>query len=457
MTAQRGIPSVDLLLSLPAFIQLEEEFGHTWVVVVLREVLADIRKSIANGSTMPDQSHILDDLTERLCGQGAITLRKVINASGVLLHTNLGRSPLSMTSLRELSKIGDSYSNLEFDLTLGKRSNRSLHTQDLLVHLLDAEAALVVNNNAAAVLLSLSALAKGKKVAISRSQMIEIGGGFRIPDVMRQSGAKLIEVGTTNRTHLSDYQTAIDEGAEVILLAHPSNFKITGFTSLPSLAEVVLLANKNQVTVIYDIGSGALVDMTKYGLTHEPMVQEALKCGVDLICFSGDKLLGGPQSGIIVGKKALIDKIAKHPLYRALRPDKMILLTLSSTILSYLKGKVETEIPLYRLLSRTDEELFNTATKVIEALGTGTVLKGESTIGGGSMPDETLDTWLAAFTVPNPAKLLQKLREQTPPIIARIQKNQVVCDLRTVPIEDTTLMIENLHKALTATKENDEN
>ncbi|MGB4595754.1 MAG: L-seryl-tRNA(Sec) selenium transferase [Anaerolineaceae bacterium] len=453
MTAQRDIPSVDFLLTLPPATQLVQEYGHSWVVNTLRETLEGIRNSIANGSTLPANSEIMDEVSHLLASQSAISIRKVINATGVLLHTNLGRAPLSSASLESLREVEDSYTNLEFDLETGKRGNRSVHAQDLLTRLLQTEAALVVNNNAAAVLLILSALAKGKKVAISRAQMIEIGGGFRIPEVMRQSGAKLYEIGTTNRTHLSDYQTALDEGSEMILVAHPSNYKIVGFTTQPGLSELSQLAQTYQVPLVYDIGSGAILDTASYGLSHEPMVQEALIEGADLVCFSGDKLLGGPQCGIIVGRKDLIAELSKHPLYRALRPDKLILLTLSATLLSYLKGKADTEIPLYHLLSRSLEDLQKTAQAVVETLGCGSVISGKSTIGGGSLPEETLDTWLVAFPFRSPSKLLKCLRQQTPPVIARIQDDQVVCDLRTVMPEDTGILIENLRKALVIMKE----
>lgn len=419
-----------------------------WVVNALRETLADFRDSISRGSSQPDLSNISMIVEHLLREQSTISIRKVINATGVLLHTNLGRSPLSTVSLESLSEIEGAYTNLEYDLTTGKRGNRSIHAQDLLVRLLNTEAALVVNNNAGALLLILSALAKGKKVAISRSQMIEIGGGFRIPDVMRQSGAKLYEVGTTNRTHMSDYQSALDDKVGMILVAHPSNFRIVGFTTQPNLSELAQLANANKTPLVYDIGSGALLDMTKYGLNREPTVQEALSEGADLVCFSGDKLLGGPQSGIVVGRKELIDRLSKHPLYRALRPDKLILTALSATLLSYLKGKVDEEIPLYRLLSRTDAELLIAAHLVIDALGSGSIIRGQSTIGGGSLPEETLDTWLVAFSVASPTKFLKRLREQTPPVIARIQNDQVVCDLRTVPPEDTENLIANLRSTL---------
>lgn len=457
MTAQRDIPSVDFLLTQPLIACLAEEYGHNWVVNALRETLEGVRNSVTNGGELPDTSAITNDVNRLLIAQSSLSIRKVINATGVLLHTNLGRSPLSSASLESLREIEGAYTNLEFELESGKRGDRSVHAQDLLTRLLNVEDALVVNNNAGAVLLILSALAKGKQVAISRSQMIEIGGSFRIPEVMRQSGAKLYEVGATNRTHLSDYQAALEDGAEMVLVAHPSNYKIVGFTTQPSLVELANLAHTHQVPLVYDIGSGALLDTTKYGLSHEPTVQEASSEGADLVCFSGDKLLGGPQSGIIVGRKSLITRLSKHPLYRALRPDKMILLALSATLLSFLKGKVDTEIPLYRLLSRSDEELRGTAQSVVDAVGCGAVLRGKSTIGGGSLPEETLDTWLVTFSVPSPAKLLKSLREQTPPVIARIQNDQVVCDLRTVQPEETISLIENLRKALAAVKETREN
>jgi L-seryl-tRNA(Ser) seleniumtransferase len=299
----------------------------------------------------------------------------------------------------------------------------------------------VVNNNAGAVLLALSALAKGQKVAISRSELVEIGGGFRIPDVMKQSGAKLLEVGTTNRVRLSDFEQAIAEGASVLLVAHQSNFKIIGFTEEPALEDLAKLAHQHNLPLMVDLGSGAFLDTAKYGLAHEPTVQEVLAKGADLVCFSGDKLLGGPQAGILVGHSDLLAKIRRHPLYRAIRADKLCLAALSATLEQYLKGKAELEIPLYMMLSRSLEDLTKQVHRWIDRLQAGSALEGFSTVGGGSLPGETLPTCLLAFKVKSPTKFAALLREADPPIITRVQDDLLLIDPRTVlPWQEENLL-----------------
>ena len=293
-----------------------------------------------------------------------------------------------------MQMVSSSYSTLEFDLTEGKRGKRSMHAEGLLKLLTGAESALVVNNNAAAVLLVLSALANRKKVVIANSQLIEIGGGFRIPDVMRQSGAKLVAVGTTNRVHLSDYKAAIDDQASLVMTAHHSNFKIIGFTSEPELSELASLCHDAGLPLVCDLGSGALLDTAPYGLAHEPTIQEAVEAGADIICFSGDKLLGGPQAGIIIGKKELIDKVKAHPLARAVRADKVCLAGTAATLTHYLKGEALEKIPVWRMISRETTDLKKQALKWQKALKTGEVISGSSMVGGGSLPGESQPTFL---------------------------------------------------------------
>src|SRR5688500_10368186 len=288
-----------------------------------------------------------------------------------------------------MDEVSRNYSNLEYDLEKGERGSRLIHAESILQKLTGAEAAVVVNNNASAVLLVLSALANRKRVVISRTQLVEIGGGFRVPDVMKQSGAKLVEVGATNKVRLSDYTEALEEPAALVMRAHRSNFKIVGFTEEPELRNIVDVAHKANVPVVDDLGSGALLDTFKYGLAHEPTVQESLSAGVDLVCFSGDKLLGGPQAGIIVGKKDLIDKIRKHPLARAVRADKTCLAGITATLIHYLKDEAENEIPIWRMISLTPEQLKIRAEMWRDALGQGDIVKSESTVGGGSLPEES--------------------------------------------------------------------
>lgn len=447
------IPSVDHLLNQPYAENLLATYGREWVLSTIRAYLAQLRISFQAGASLPTDEEILRAVEAQLAEQARPTLHSVINATGVILHTNLGRAPLSRAALSAVQDAALNYSTLEFDLTTGKRGKRDLHCTGLLNKLTGAEASLVVNNNAGALLLALSALFKGKRVAISRSQLIEIGDGFRIPDVMRQSGTKLIEVGSTNRTHLTDFETAIAEGANAIFLAHPSNFKIIGFTAEPGLPELISLAHASGLPVLYDLGSGALVDTSPYGLAHETTVQEVLKAGASLVFFSGDKLLGGPQAGIIVGKKEYVDKIRKHPLYRALRSDKLCLAALAATLLHYLKGEAETEIPIYQMLSRSADSLHTQVEHWQQALQAGELIPGFSTVGGGSLPEETLPTWLWAYKPLSLEGFLKRLRQFCPAIVARVESDQVVLDPRTVlPGQEETLLV-NLRALLSETKE----
>lgn len=448
MVSLRDIPSVDQILHNPRTEQLLGSYGHAWTVSAIRQLQDDLRQALPNLTEMPSDEELIDSLETILENQSQPTLRPVINATGVLLHTNLGRAPLSRAALEAVESVASGYSTLEYDLGKGGRGKRDVHASDLLARLTGGESALVVNNNAAAVLLALSALAKGKKVAISRSQLVEIGGGFRIPDVMKQSGAKLLEVGTTNRTRLADFEQAIAEGASLLLVAHQSNFKIIGFTEEPALEDLARLAHQHDLPLMVDLGSGAILDTAKYGLAHETTVQETLAKGADLVCFSGDKLLGGPQAGILIGKADLLTKIRRHPLYRAIRADKLCLAALSATLLHYLKGEAEQAIPLYQMLSRSIESLQAQVQKWIDRLQAGSAKEGFSTIGGGSLPGETLPTCLLALKVKSPAKLAATLREATPPIIARVQEDLLLLDPRTVlPWQEETLL-KSLHTVL---------
>jgi L-seryl-tRNA(Ser) seleniumtransferase len=340
------------------------------------------------------------------------------------------------------------YSNLEYDLPKGQRGTRLSHAESLLQKLTGAEAAVVVNNNASAILLLLSALAHKKRVVISRTQLVEIGGGFSMPDVMRQSGAKLVEVGATNKVRVTDYSEALEEPAALVMRAHRSNFKIVGFTEEPQLVKIVEAAHGVNVPVVDDLGSGALLDTAKYGLAHEPTVRESLAAGVDLVCFSGDKLLGGPQAGIILGKKELIVKIRKHPLARAVRADKTCLAALNATLLHYLKDEAEREIPIWRMISLMPDQLKVRAEVWRETVGQGEVIQSESTVGGGSLPEESLPSFVLALKVKSPDKFLRKLREEIPPIIARTENNKVLLDPRTVLPAQEELLLRSLKKEL---------
>jgi len=349
---------------------------------------------------------------------------------------------MSDASLRAALQVSTGYSNLEYELEKGQRGSRLMHAETLLTRLTGAEAALVVNNNAAAVLLALTALANRRRVVIARSQLVEIGGGFRVPDVMKQSGAKLVEIGTTNRVHLRDYQQAIDEQPiKLVMRAHRSNFAIVGFTTEPSLDEIVSAAHAAEIPVLDDLGSGTLLYTAQFGLAHEPTVMESLVAGADLVCFSGDKLLGGPQAGIIVGRRNLIAKLKVHPLARAVRSDKMALAALSATLLHYLKDEAVNEIPIWRMISADQAEIQDRAQGWATTLKTGKVFPGESTVGGGSLPGETLPTFLLALDIPHPDRFLKRLRENDPPIIGRIQDALAVFDPRTVLPEQDEIFL----------------
>ena len=432
MTSLRDLPSVEQLLKNAD--HLINEYGRPLTLDALRTTLDEARARFQAKPDvgLPSTQIILSQAQSHLTAWTAPTLLPVINATGVILHTNLGRAPLSNATIEAMQEVAANYSTLEYDVAKGQRGSRLIHAESVLRKLLGVEAAVVVNNNASAVLLVLSALAHKKRVVISRTQLVEIGGGFRVPDVMKQSGAKLAEIGATNKVRLSDYQSALEEPTALIMRAHRSNFKIVGFTEEPELKDIVDVAHQSNVIVVDDLGSGALLDTAKYGFAHEPTVQESLAAGVDLICFSGDKLLGGPQSGIIVGKKELIDKIKKHPLARAVRADKTCLAGLTATLLHYLKDEAERQIPIWGMMSLTPEQLKVRAEAWRDALGQGNVIESESTVGGGSLPDESTATFVLALSVKSPDTFLKKLREADPPIVARTENDLVLFDPRTV-------------------------
>ena len=444
MTILRNLPSIEQLLQTAATAQLIARFGRPLTLDALRHTLENIRERFKAGTLndLPSNDSILASAESTLAAWTVQTLLPVINATGVILHTNLGRAPMSDATIRAMDVVSRSYSNLEFDLESGKRGSRLIHAESLLKKLTGAEAALVVNNCASAVLLTLSALASKKNVVIARSQLVEIGGGFRVPDVMKQSGAKLVEIGTTNKVRVADYVSAFEEPTALIMRAHRSNFKIVGFTEEPDFKDIVDAAHKAGVPVVDDLGSGALYDTTKFGLSHEPTVQESMQAGADVILFSGDKLLGGPQAGIIIGKKELLDRIKKHPLSRAVRADKSCLAGISATLTHYLKDEAEREIPILRMMSLTLKQVQGRAEAWRDALGQGAVVEGQSTVGGGSLPDESIPTFLLELQVRSVEKFLRALRRNNPPIIARTESDKVLLDPRTVlPEQEGALLV----------------
>ncbi len=451
----RDLPSVESLLQSST--DLINDYGRPLVTEALREALDSARAAVRAGGPTPDPDRILETARAHLVSLTTSTLRPVINATGVIIHTNLGRSLLSDEATAAMAVIAQHYSTLEYDLPKGARGSRSVHAETLLTRLTGAEAALVVNNAACALLLALTALAKNKEVIVSRGQLVEIGGGFRVPDVMKQSGAKLVEVGTTNRTHPHDISDAVSPKTAAILRAHHSNFKIIGFTTEPTLDELTAIARQHSLPVIDDLGSGAMLDTATFGLAHEPTVQESVKGGAGLVIFSGDKLLGGPQAGIIVGQKPLVDKLKKHPLARAVRADKLILAALSATLLHYLKDEATRKIPIWRMIAMPLSEIETRARRWAAAWG-GTVIDGQSTVGGGSLPGEMLPTKLAAVSVTSPNKFLARLRDPrglkdlaglATPTIARVEGDRVVFDPRTVSENEEAALTEAVTFILT--------
>ena len=418
-------------------------------------MLADARSGILAGGRLPEAGDLACEAARRLADLARGTLYPVINATGVIIHTNLGRAPLSAAARGAMEAVAAGYSTLEYDLTTGERGSRYLHAERLLCRLSGAEAALVVNNNAGALFLALSALAQGRDVVISRGQLVEIGGGFRIPDVMRESGAHLVEVGTTNRTHLADYRAAVDTQTALLLRVHYSNFRQLGFTADVPLAEMVALGRSSGVPVLDDLGSGSLLDTTLYGLAPEPMVQQSIAAGADLVTFSGDKLLGGPQAGLIVGREELVAQLRHHPLARALRVGKGTLAALQATLLHYLRGEAQQEVPVWRMISLPLEGLSARATAWADALAergvAASVVKAHSTIGGGSLPGEVLPTCALALAHPAPDTLTAALRGGQPPVVARILADKVLLDPRTVPPEADAAVIDAVTAAWRAT------
>jgi L-seryl-tRNA(Ser) seleniumtransferase len=428
----RSLPSVDRLLNTQSALRLIQQYGRPMTVQALRHELDQARRALRSGAPQPDEHGLLRQAGLTLADWFAPTLVPVINATGVIIHTNLGRAPLSSAARQAMLAVAAGYSTLEYDLQAGKRGQREIHAEAWLTRLTGAEAALVTNNNAAAVLLALSGLARRKEVLISRSQLIEIGGGFRIPEVLKQSGAKLVEVGTTNRTHLSDYHAAMSPRTALLMRAHHSNFRIIGFTSEPSLADLAGLCRAAEFPLLDDLGSGALLDTAEFGLAHEPTVQESLRSGADLVAFSGDKLLGGPQAGLLVGRKTLIDRLRSHPLARAIRPDKLCLAGLAATLEHYLRDEATRHIPVWQMIAASPETLRDRAEAWRQELGAGELRPGQSAVGGGSLPEETLPTWTLCLAVSHPDKAASFLRQHQPAIIARIEAGALMIDPRTV-------------------------
>jgi L-seryl-tRNA(Ser) seleniumtransferase len=461
----RNLPSVDQVLAHESIRQLIEDRGypHSLLVSLVRETLDGARRIIAGGGPSPAIDEIVEAVSSRLQSLETFRLRPVVNATGVLLHTNLGRAPLSREATEAISMIAADYSNLEFDLRSGRRGSRHTHVEGLLCQLTGAEAALVVNNNASGVLLGLTALARRKEVVVSRGQAVEIGGSFRIPDVMRQSGARLVEVGTTNCTYAADYEQAITPRTAALMRVHSSNFRLVGFVNQATLEEIVDVANRSSVAVLDDLGSGCFLDTTVFGLDAEPMVQQSVAAGAGLTFFSGDKLVGGPQAGIIVGRKQLVDKLKKHPMARAVRIDKIRLAALIATLVHYLKDEATSKIPVWRMIATPLEEIGRRAESWARVLGgLGEVIDGETMVGGGSLPGGTLPTRLVAIVGQGKRKrganisqtMSARLRAMSTPVIGRISEDRLLLDPRSVLPEDDATVLAALQDVASDLKKN---
>jgi len=448
----RRLPSVDALLGHPEIAALAALSGHDEAARAVREAIDEARAAIRGGAPAPEHPALVAAAAERIRGRLLPSLRPVINATGVILQTNLGRAPLSAAALEAMRRVA-AYSNLEYDLEAGRRGSRYYHAEGLLQRVTGAEAGLLTNNNAGAVLLVLAALASGREVVVSRGQLVEIGGGFRIPDVLAQSGARLVEVGTTNRTYARDFAAACGPETALLLQVHTSNFRLTGFVHQPETAELAQVAREKGVWLVVDLGSGVLVDTAAFGLAHEPTVQEALAAGADLVTFSGDKLLGGPQAGVIVGRAELVERLRRHPLTRALRVDKFTIAGLSATLAAYQAGRALQEIPIWRMIGLSLAEVRQRAQRLarrIRALGVeAEVVPGNSTIGGGSLPGETLPTALVALHAASADALARRLRLGDPAVVGRIEEDRLLLDLRTVLPEEEGELLRAVERALT--------
>jgi L-seryl-tRNA(Ser) seleniumtransferase len=441
---RRGIPSIDKLRQRDAVVALEQMHGQAAVLDALRSEADRIRGDLAGGADLADIAQAIErGAAARLARETAYSLRPVINATGVIIHTNLGRAPLGAAAVARVAEVASGYSNLEYDLEAGGRGRRDVHAERQICRLTGAEAACVVNNNAAATLLTLAALGAGREVLVSRGELVEIGGGFRVPDVMAQSGAMLREVGTTNRTRVSDYAAAISDRTALILRVHPSNFRIEGFTERPEVSDLAALAHRFSLPLVDDLGSGYLGEAHP-ALRHEPSATRTLDDGADVVMFSGDKLLGGPQAGIVAGTGELLERIRRHPLMRALRVDKLTYAALEATLQAASAGH-RGEIPVAAMLDLSADDIRPRAERLAALLAaalSADVIQGESTIGGGSAPGATLPTWLVRLThaTLSAAALERRLRSLDPPVVARIVDDHVVLDLRTVlPEQDGRL------------------
>jgi len=473
LAALRRLPSVDEVLRVLDVEADTANAAHDTLVRATRAAIGEARQAIRQGGAPASRDSLIERAHALMLEWQRPALRRVINATGVVINTNLGRAPLSPRALAAMRAVAEGYSNLEYDLESGERGSRHAHVRRLLCELTGAEDALVVNNNAAALLVVLSVLAAGREVVISRGELVEIGGGFRVPDVMRQSGARLVEVGTTNRTRLADFAGALTPETALLLAVHPSNFRVIGFTESPRLGALAELAQAHNIPLVHDLGSGCLLPTERFGLGHEPTAQESLAAGADIVCFSGDKLLGGPQAGIIVGRARLLAEIARHPLMRAVRIDKLTLAALAATLTAYSAGTAEGELPVWRMIAAPLATLRQRAERWATELRTwgadARVLEGQSTVGGGTLPGETLPTALCAIGdsatkdevtetavqtstdgARDVADLARILRTGEPAVVGRVLRDALLLDPRTVQSDEDDQLLAAVKAALAA-------
>ncbi len=464
-TILSALPSVDEVLKSQKGMQWQKEYPRRYILQSVREVIDGRRNAILSGKRDDiDYDAMLEKIHIKLEKLSEFSLKPVINATGIVIHTNLGRSVLSEAVMQHVKEIACGYSNLEYDIEKGLRGKRYSHIQHLSTQITGSEGSLIVNNNAAAVLVCLNTLAKGKEVIVSRGELVEIGGSFRVPDIMKSSGAILKEVGTTNKTHIYDYEKAITENTALLLKVHQSNFRMTGFTQFPTIQELLSIGKRFNLPVMFDLGSGCLIDLKPYGIHIEPSVQEIIKTGVDIVTFSGDKLLGGPQGGIIAARTDLIDLISKNPLMRAIRVDKMTLAAFEATLKAYLdEEKAQTAIPTLRMLMEEKETIKKRAQKVllklrrtigfsIDEFADISIAKDFSQSGGGALPEAKFETYAISI---KPYKLSanafeKKLRLNSRPIIARIHEDRVILDMRTVQNKEIEILIDGIIQSLEA-------
>ncbi len=458
-----SLPSVDEILKSEKGLEWQTAYPRRYVLKAIREIIEGNRQAIHKDEIKEvSVESLLPDIQKRIERLSAFSLKPVINATGVVIHTNLGRSVLSEEILENVKKVACGYSNLEYDIEKGERGKRYSHIQRLLNEITGAESSLIVNNNAAAVFVCLSALAKGKEVIVSRGELVEIGGSFRVPDVMSASGAILREVGTTNKTHLRDYESAINENTALLLKVHQSNFRTIGFTKSVEIEELAALGRKHNIPVMFDLGSGCLIDLKPYGIHIEPTVQEIVKSGCDIVTFSGDKLLGGPQGGVIVGKAELLEKIAKNPLMRAVRIDKLTLATFEAVLMHYLdEDKAKKEIPTLKMLLQDVKEIRQRAKKIAQRLKRDLgasyediakieVIEDSSQSGGGALPEIEFKTYVVAIKPKKLSvnKLEERLRHGRPPIITRIKEDSLIIDARTIGNHEVEVLVKGITAAL---------